>query len=333
MQAKPRPLVIGLTYDLRDDYLAQGYSLEETAEMDKPETIAGLEAALAALGHRTVRIGAAQQLVRALADGQRWDLVFNIAEGLFGSGREALVPALLDAYRIPYTFSDPLVMALTLDKALSKTVVQAAGLATAPFARIRDAEQAAAVDLPYPLFVKPVAEGTGKGISARSRVESPAALRAAAADLLARFGQDVLAETYLPGREFTVGLAGVGAAAEVLGLMEVEFTNPCAGAAIYSYETKADYENRVRYQVPRDGVAAAAAELALACWRALGCRDAGRIDIRCDAAGAPCFIEVNPLAGLHPVDSDLPILCRLNGMSYEALIARIVREAAARVRA
>ena len=80
-----------------------------------------------------------------------------------------------------------------------------------------------------------------------------------AADLLARFGQDVLAETYLPGREFTVGLAGVGAAAEVLGLMEVEFTNPCAGAAIYSYETKADYETRVRYSVPRDATARSAA--------------------------------------------------------------------------
>ncbi|NLF86880.1 MAG: D-alanine--D-alanine ligase, partial [Lentisphaerae bacterium] len=123
-----KPLRIGLTYDLRDDYLAKGYSLEETAEMDKPETIDGLAAALAALGHQAVRIGSAARLVEALAAGERWDLVFNIAEGLSGRGREALVPALLDAYRIPYTFSDPLVMALTLDKALTKTVIQAAGL-------------------------------------------------------------------------------------------------------------------------------------------------------------------------------------------------------------
>ena len=326
-----RKLTIGLTYDLRDDYLARGYSLEETAEMDKPETIEGLERALAALGHRVVRIGSAEQLVCALAAGGRWDLVFNIAEGLFGRGREALVPALLDAYRIPYTFSDPLVMALTLDKALTKTVIRAAGLATAPSARLHDAAEAGSVDLPYPLFLKPVAEGTGKGISARSRVGSPAELREVAADLLARFGQDVLVETYLPGREFTVGLAGCGAGAEVLGLMEVHFTDPAAERAIYSYETKADYENRVRYRVPRDAAADAAAALALACWRALGCRDAGRIDIRCDAAGAPNFIEVNPLAGLNPVHSDLPILCRLNGIPFEALVARIVREAEGRV--
>ena len=322
-----KPLRIGLTYDLRDDYLAKGYSLEETAEMDKPETIDCLAAALAALGHQAVRIGSAARLVEALAAGERWDLVFNIAEGLFGRGREALVPALLDAYRIPYTFSDPLVMALTLDKALTKTVIQAAGLATAPFALIRGVSEAAEVRLPFPLFLKPVAEGTGKGISRRSLVESPAALREVAGDLLARFRQPVLAETYLPGREFTVGLAGSGAEAEVMGLMEVSYTRPDETAAIYSYETKADYESRVRYTVPRDAVAAAAAGLALAAWRVLDGRDAGRIDLRCDAAGRPCFIEVNPLAGLNPVHSDLPILCRLNGIGYDALVARIVASA------
>jgi len=318
-------LRIGLTYDLRDDYLAAGHSLEETAEMDKPETIEGIEAALSALGYRTARIGSAQQLVRALAAGERWDLVFNIAEGLHGRGREALVPALLDAYSIPYTFSDPVVLAVTLDKAVTKTLVRAAGLATAPFAEIRDPADVDRVALPYPLFLKPVAEGTGKGISSRSRVTTPAGLRSAALDLLARYRQAVLVETYLPGREFTVGLAGGGAEAEVLGVMEVNFTRKEETAEIYSYETKADYETRVRYSVPRDATAQSAAELALAAWRALGCRDGGRVDIRCDAAGAPNFIEVNPLAGLNPVHSDLPILCRLNGIDYLDLIGRIMR--------
>jgi D-alanine-D-alanine ligase len=327
---KQTGLRIGITYDLREDYLAQGYSLEETAELDKPETIDGIAGALEALGHRPARIGSAEHLVAALARGERWDLVFNIAEGLHGRGREAVVPALLDHYRIRYTFSDPVVLALALDKALTKTVIAAAGLATAPFARIRTSADCARVALPYPLFLKPLAEGTGKGISDRSRVETPQELQAVALDLLNRFRQPVLVETYLPGREFTVGIAGTGANADVLGLMEVNFTRPGAMAAIYSYETKADYENRVGYTVPRDSTAEAAAALALACWRELDCRDAGRIDIRCDAAGAPNFIEVNPLAGLNPVHSDLPILCRLNGIGYPALIERIVAAALSR---
>lgn len=318
-------LRVGLTYDLRDDYLAAGHGLEETAEMDKPETIAALGAALRRCGHVPVRIGSARDLVEALAAGERWDLVFNIAEGLHGRARESLVPALLDAYRIPYTFSDPLVLAVALDKAVAKTVVRAAGVATAPFAVIGAAADIDRVALPFPLFLKPVREGTGKGISPRSRVTGPAGLRDVALELLARFGQPVLAETFLPGREFTVGLAGEGDEAVTLGVMEVCFTRPEETAGIYSYAVKADYERQVVYTVPRDAAAAAAADLALAAWRALGCRDAGRVDVRCDAAGQPNFVEVNPLAGLDPVHSDLPILCRLHGIAYEELIARIMR--------
>lgn len=328
---KSTGLRIGLTYDLRDDYLAKGYSMEETAEMDKAETIDGLSDAIRSLGHEPVLIGSAEQLVQALAAGERWDLVFNIAEGLFGRGRESLVPALLDAYRIPYTFSDPVVLALALDKAITKTVILSAGLATAPFAQIREVADIDRVTLPYPLFLKPVAEGTGKGISPRSRVETPQDLRTVATDLLTRFRQTVLVETYLPGREFTVGIAGTGAGAEILGIMEVNFTRAAETTTIYSYETKADYETRVSYTVPRDAAGDAAADLALASWRLLGCRDAGRVDIRCDATGRPNFIEVNPLAGLNPIHSDLPILCRLNGMTYQELIGRILAAATGRL--
>lgn len=320
---------IGITYDLRDDYLARGCSLEETAELDKPETIDGIADALAALGHEPVRIGAAPELIAALAAGERWDLVFNIAEGLHGRGREALVPALLDAYRIPYTFSDPVVLAVSLDKGITKTIIQAAGLATAPFAVIREPADADGIDLPFPLFLKPVAEGTGKGISTRSRVTTPGELREVSALLLERFNQSVLVETYLPGREFTVGLIGTGATAAVLGTMEVNFTASDKHSAIYSYETKADYETRVRYTVPDDATGESAAALALAAWRVLECRDAGRVDIRCDASGVPNFIEVNPLAGLNPVHSDLPIICRLHGISHQELIRRIIASACA----
>ena len=125
---------IGLTYDLRSDYLAQGFGLEETAEFDRVETIDELAGALERLGHEVVRIGNVRALASALTSGERFDLVFNIAEGLHGFGREAQVPALLDAFGIPYTFSDPLTQALGLDKAVAKQVVRDAGVPTAPFA-------------------------------------------------------------------------------------------------------------------------------------------------------------------------------------------------------
>jgi D-alanine-D-alanine ligase len=325
---QPQDLLVGLVYDLRDDYLAEGFSAEETAEFDKPDTIEGIENSLRELGYRTARIGNAKALVQALAAGRRWDMVFNIAEGMFGAGREALVPALLDAYQIPYTFSDPAVLTIALDKALTKGIVRDAGVPTAPFATLHDASDIARLRLPYPLFLKPLTEGTGKGISSRSRVQDAAELRAVATDLLARFRQPVLVETFLPGREFTVGLAGRGDAAGVLGVIEVNF-KPGSGS-IYSYQTKSDYEKLVTYTVPDDAVAREAAEVALAAWRALRCVDAGRADVRCDADGRPNFIEVNPLAGLNPTHSDLPILCRKNGISFTQLIGRIMSEALAR---
>src|SRR6266516_1259179 len=160
---------VGLTYDLRQDYLAAGFSEDETAEFDRPDTITHLEEALHELGHETDRIGHARQLVARLAAGDDWDLVFNVAEGLCGVAREAQVPAILDVYGIAYTFSDPLVMALTLHKGLTKTVVQAGRVRTPAFAVVNNAADLDRVELPFPLFAKPIAEGTGKGVSPASR--------------------------------------------------------------------------------------------------------------------------------------------------------------------
>jgi D-alanine-D-alanine ligase len=128
---------IGLTYDLRDEYLASGYSDEETAEFDRAETIDSLQSALHELGHTTDRIGNVRQLVERLASGDRWDLVFNICEGLHGTGREAQVPAILDAYEIPCTLSDACVMSVCLDKSVTKAVVANAGLPTPRFAVVQ----------------------------------------------------------------------------------------------------------------------------------------------------------------------------------------------------
>lgn len=323
---------IGLTYDLRAEYLAAGYGEEETAEFDRADTIEAFERALSALGHDPVRIGHARSLIERLAAGDRWDLVFNIAEGMYGLAREAQVPAILDVYQIPYTFSDPLVAALCLHKGLTKLVVRAAGLPTPDFALVERPGEAQGIELPLPLFAKPVGEGTGKGIGPTSKISDRQALGRICDDLLARYRQPVLVETFLSGREMTVGILGTGDEARVLGTLEIVLL-ASAEPDVYSYVNKEKCEELVEYRPcsSDDAEVRRAEEVALAAWRALGCRDAGRVDLRADAAGQPNFIEVNPLAGLHPQHSDLPMIATAVGMSYEELIGAIVQSAMKRV--
>ncbi len=314
---------IGVTYDLRADYLAMGYGEEETAEFDSEVTIAAICDALASLGFEPDRIGNVRRLAERLVAGERWDGVFNFCEGLRGVSREAQVPALLEVYDVPYVFSDPLTLSVALDKAMTKHIVRAAGVPTPDFAVVECASDAASVDLPYPLFLKPVAEGSGKGIGEKSKVNDKIELQRVAEELLARFRQPVLVETFLPGREFTVGITGTGAEAEALGVMEVIFLEKAAAHG-YGYENKEFYEDRMTYRLVEGREGERAANVALAAWRALRCRDGGRIDIRCDAHDNPSFIEVNPLAGLNPERSDLVFIARFKGLTYRDLIGRIM---------
>jgi len=322
-------VLVGITYDLKADYVAMGYSEEDAAEFDSPVTIDGIDDALQALGFRTERVGALPALASALLAGRRWDMVFNIAEGLHGFARESQVPALLDYYNIPCVFSDAMTLGVCLHKGVAKHVVRDKGVPTADFAVVERAEDAHRVHLPYPLFVKPVAEGTGLGVGAASKVRNVLELEEACARLIARHNQPVLVETYLPGRELTVGITGTGEDARAIAALEVEF-GAGAESHAYGYVNKQEFEDRVAYRLAHDEVAEAACAVALQAWRALGCRDGGRVDVRLDAAGVPNFIEVNPLAGLNPETSDLPILCYKKGMTYRQLIAEIMTSALAR---
>ncbi len=314
---------IGVTYDLRSDYRALGLGEEETAEFDAEETIAALCQALTELGHQPERIGGIRPLTQALAKGARWDAVFNICEGLKGVSREAQVPALLEAYDIPYVFSDPLTLALTLDKAMTKRVVRDAGVPTADFAVIESEADIGKVALPFPLFLKPVAEGSGKGVDARSRVENARELESVARGLLARFRQPVLVEEFLPGREFTVGITGTGADAAVLGVSEIVPKGTFIGHG-YGYENKSEWEDKLDIVPTADAEAMAAGQVALAAWRVLRCRDGGRADVRLDKHGKPRFIEVNPLAGIRPGYSDLCFIAEFQNLSYPDLIGRFL---------
>jgi D-alanine-D-alanine ligase len=320
---------IALVYDLRDDYRALGFSEEEIAEFDSVATIDQLAGALEALGCEAIRVGRGQALAARFAAGERFDLVFSIAEGVRGRSREAQVPALCELFDQPYLFSDPLTMAVSLDKGVAKRLVRDAGVLTAAFAV---AERSASEVLgwaDFPAFVKPLAEGTGKGCEAASLVHTAAELQTAAACVIERYRQPALVERYLPGREFTVGIVGNGDQARVLGVCEI-LLRENAEANVYSLHNKELCEDLVIYAPASDGEALLAGQRALQAYRALECRDAARIDFRSDAKGEPYFLEANPLAGLNPWHSDLPILAAQNGIEFVELIGIILDAGLAR---
>ena len=312
-----------ITFDLRSWYLDCGYSMEETAEFDKQDTIDAIEEALQKMGHETELIGNAFQLIESLASGKKWDMVFNIAEGLYGDGRESVIPAILDQYKIPYVFSGPVVMGVSLNKHLAKLVVAEAGTPVSKGYIVSSIAQIEHNNLPFPLFVKPISEGTGKGITDRSLVHNEQGLESMTEWILKEFRQPALVEEYLPGREFTVGVIGHGEQTKAIGGMEVITTDNLP----YSVFVKENYQNYCKYVPLADDVAEECKSVAIKAWKALNAVDGGRVDLKADRNGKICFIEANPLAGLNPVHSDLPILARMYNIGYQELLEMIVSSA------
>jgi len=319
---------IGLTFDLRSWYTDRGYSMDETAEFDKQETVDALENSLKLMGYQTEPVGNTFQLIEALAAGKRWDIVFNIAEGLYGDGRESVVPAILDQYKIPYVFSGPVIMGLSLNKHLAKLVVASAGVPVSPGCLITDLKDLDNCNLKFPLFVKPVSEGTGKGITEKSLVKSKEELNTMVDWILTEFKQPALVEEYLPGREFTVGIVGYGEEAVAIGGMEII----CANNLPYSIEVKENYQNYCKYTPLDADIIDECKSVAIRAWKALDAVDAGRIDLKANRSGQICFIEANPLAGLNPIHSDLPILSRMYGIEYQTLMEMIMKAAIRRIK-
>jgi len=319
---------VGVTYDLRSWYLDRGYSMDETAEFDKQETVDAIENALKLMGHQTEPIGNAFQLIEALAAGRKWDIVFNIAEGLYGDGRESVVPAILDQYKIPYVFSGPVIMGLSLNKHIAKLIVDASEVPVSPGVLISEMKDLDRCNLTYPLFVKPVSEGTGKGITNKSFVHTPDELKAMVEWILSEFHQPALVEEYLPGREFTVGVVGYGDDAVVIGGMEVMTIDNLP----YSVEVKENYQDYCTYKPLDPDIYEECKSVSLRAWKALDAVDAGRVDLKADRNGRICFIEANPLAGLNPVHSDLPMLARMYGIEYQTLLEMIMKAAIRRIK-
>jgi D-alanine-D-alanine ligase len=302
------------------------------AEWDEPGTIDAIEKALSALG-KVIRLDADAEFPRKVV-AARPDFVFNIAEGLYGVNREAHVPAICEFLGIPYHASDPLTLSLCLHKGRTKEVLAYHGVPTAPFIVANSRADARNVNLPFPLFAKPALEGSSKGITTRSLCANRAKLVSLVGDLLDVYQEPVLIETYLPGQEFTVAIMGNGREARCLPIVGMKFDElPLNAPAIYGYEAKWLWDTPDRplelFECPariEKDLAREIRSVALSSYRVLGCRDWARVDVRCDAAGRPHVVEVNPLPGVLPNPKDnscFPKAARAAGMSYDGLIQAV----------
>ena len=312
------------------------------AEWDSPETIGAVEHALAGIGD-VVRLEATADFPQQLRDA-RPDIVFNMAEGLSGQNREAHVPAICEFYRIPYSGSDPFSLSLALNKARTKQMLQHYGIPTAPFALVESLAQAKAVKkglLRYPLFAKPVQEGSSKGITERNFIHDGSELLPCVAELLEVYEQAVLIEEFLPGAEFTCGVLGNARDARVLPIVGIRFDALPEGALpIYGFEAKWIWDTPDQplqmFECPArvdDRLRVAIEQVTLRAYHAIGCRDWSRVDVRLDASGVPNIVEINPLPGILPnpeENSCLPKAARAAGMSYDELIQSCVIAAAKR---
>jgi D-alanine-D-alanine ligase len=320
---------IGITYDLRVDVPTSADLPDDfQEEFDSPLTIDSISRALRGLGHEVEALGDGRELLeRLLRDPP--DFVFNLAEGHgIGRCREARVPAVLEMLGIPYTGSDPLTLSVTLDKDCAKRLAQSAGITVPRWTTLEpDDDLSVLPPLPYTAIVKPAWEGSSKGIRGKCVVDRVEELVEAVSALRRDHRQPILVEEYISGEELTVGIVG-NERPRIIGILRVTPIRPDE-RFVYSLEVKRDYLRQVRYEcVPAeqlDGVA----EAALRVYRALGCRDVSRVDFRLHN-GTPYFLEVNPLPGLNPESSDLVILSRLAGWSYEQLIESILQAATAR---
>ena len=331
---------VGLTFNMKGaaKVLPTGEFIGTDAEeeFDSPETIAALVDAVSSLGHEVDLLGDGEPMLRKLLDEPRPELVLNIAEGLGVSRtRESRVPAVLEMLGVPYTGSDPLTLAATLDKECAKRLVSHAGIATPGWALIEDGNLTAVEErlarLTWPLIVKPDYEGSSKGVLRSGIVHNRPELGAAVARLAPAYHQPLLVEEFIEGEELTVGVVG-NRPPDVLGIMRILPKRPGDGPFIYGIEVKRHWEQHLEYETPAK-ISPADAETVrratLACWQALGCRDVARFDFRL-RGGVPYFLEVNPLPGLSPFSGDLVFLARGVGLSHEQLIGRILDAAVER---
>ncbi len=327
-ESVPPGLCAGIAYNLKKGIKADAEDIE--AEYDNFDTIEAIRDALAAKGIEVELLEADAFFIDKIRKSKA-DIIFNIAEGLSGRGREAHVPAILSFLGIPYTGSDETTLCISLDKAITKRYLSTFGVNTPRHQLIADADFEPDMSLKYPLIIKPDCEGSGKGISDVAIVDDEAQFRSVIDKNLALYGQPMLAEEFIRGREFTVGLLGNGKDVHVFEPMEICYLSDKREEKIYSYKVKKNYKKLVKYECPPldlgQDVISGMKSTARLIFNALECRDLSRIDFMLSDDGILYFLEINPLPGLAPIDSDFPIMARHCGVDYNTLIAGIMDSA------
>ncbi len=309
------------------------------AEWDSVETITAVKSSLEL--HHDVSLVEADQIAYERLSALRPDIVFNMAEGLHGPSREAQIPLLLELLDIPYTGSDPITLCICLDKSRTKEILSYHRIPTAPFVVASGDEDLCKVHLNFPLIVKPLYEGSSKGIFDSSVVRTPQQLTNEALRVIEAYRQPALIEEFLPGGEFTVGLLGNGKSLRVLPIVESKFDDfPLEANHINSFEAKWVWDTTERplnvLECPARIPLTLQTEIEKMCrevFSILRCRDWCRIDLRLDAKGIPNVLEVNPIPGVLPNPAEhsfFPTAAASAGMGYAQMINEVLNAASAR---
>lgn len=318
---------VGIAYNLKKGIVSDAKDIE--AEYDSFDTIEAIKEVLTAKGIRVELLEADADFVEKLKN-SKVDIIFNIAEGTFGRGREAQIPAILNFLGIPFSGSDETTLGLALDKAVTKRYLSTYHIDTPAYQLINSIDFKLDAALNFPLIVKPNYEGSSKGISDLAIVDSEEQLSSIISKNLKLYGQPMLVEEYIKGREFTVGILGNGSNIKVFEPMEIGYLSEERENRIYSYNVKTNYKKFVEYSCPPNLEADTIErmkKIAANIFTALDCKDFSRIDFRLSDDGILYFIEINPLPGLAPGYSDYPMLAQFCGMDYQTLILEVLNNA------
>jgi len=321
---------IALTYNLKEK--DESKPPDYFSEFDSQETIDAITSALRKKGHNVLPVEAGNPDIVSYFRKNRVDMVFNIAEGRAGKYRESQIPAILDYLKIPYTGSNTFALALALNKSATKKILKAEGIPTPRSQLFSRGSEKIDGTLKFPLIVKPNFEGSAKGILSSNVLRDMEELYSRVRDLMKIYNQAILAEEFINGKELTVGVLENGSTI-ILPILEIDFSD-CSGSGeyFYSWKMKEFQGNKEMGLVPHfycparldKNTERLVKETALKTHRAVGCFDISRTDIRLNEEGVPYVLEINPLPGLNPKDSNFPIMAYAAGMQYDDLIETIL---------
>lgn len=327
---------VALTFNLKKEDNTK--PADYFSEFDSKVTIDAIAGALASRGHNVDLVDVETSDILSYFKRRPVDIVFNIAEGKQGKFRESEIPAILDYLNIPYTGSNTFSLALALNKALTKKILKAENIPTPNFQLFSKGTEDLSPDLKFPLIVKPNCEGSAKGIARSNVVNNKHELYQKVKEILSLYRQEALAEEFIDGKELTVGILENGRAS-ILPILEIDFS-ACvnSGEYFYSWRMK-EYQGNTdlgltpQFYCPArldKDIAELVKETALKTHQAVGCFDISRTDIRLSRDNIPYVLEINPLPGLNPKDSNFPLMAYAAGMKYDEIIEAILKSASER---